>query len=372
VDAAVKCRPVQEDLASRKPTEDAMKANCIGMDTHGKTTDVCCKKTVNSTARRWHVDTTIPALREVLETIPRPRRVTFEEGSLADWLSRELRPYADELIVSDPRRNGLIAKDGDKDDPIDAEKLCDLLIGGYLRAVHHPDSLERTIFKRQVGLYHDRVEHRVGEANKIIGRLKSWGVMMRESEFAEKPQRAELLKRLGEGSTMKVVKEQFQILLRGYDQAVTQEQAMHRGLVRLARGQEVIARLRELPGIGLIRASTFVAYVDTPYRFTSKQALWKYLGIGLRREKSGEGREYLRVDLACNRRLKSAILGAAQSVIEQGDNPFAEQYQRWLAAGISPRNARRNVARSQSAVMWGMWKNGGVYDPTRVGVALGQ
>ena len=29
----------------------------------------------------------------------------------------------------------------------------------------------------------------------------------------------------------------------------------------------------ELPGVGLIRASTFVAYVDTPWRFASKQAL---------------------------------------------------------------------------------------------------
>ncbi len=28
-------------------------------------------------------------------------------------------------------------------------------------------------------------------------------------------------------------------------------------------------------------------------------------------------------------------------------------------AGISPKNARRNVARSMAAVMWGMWKNGG-------------
>lgn len=349
-----------------------MKANCIGMDTHGKTTDVCCKRKVSSTAKRWHVATTVPALREVLESIPRPRRLSFEEGPLADWLSRELRPYVDELIVSDPRRNALIAKDGDKDDPIDAEKLCDLLIGEYLRPVHHPESLERSAFKRQVGLYHDRVEHRVSEANKIIGRLKNWGVIVRESDFADKRERPELLKRLGEGPTMKVVKEQFQILLRGYDQAVMQEQGMHRGLVRLAKDQEVIARLSELPGIALIRASTFVAYVDTPWRFVSKQALWRYLGIGLKRERSGEAKEYLRVDLACNRRLKATILGAAQNAIEQGDNPFARQHRRWLAAGISPQNARRNVARSQSAVMWGMWKNGGVYDPDRVGVALGQ
>ena len=44
------------------------KLNCIAMDTHGKTTDICCKKSVKDAGRRWHVATTIPALREVIET----------------------------------------------------------------------------------------------------------------------------------------------------------------------------------------------------------------------------------------------------------------------------------------------------------------
>jgi transposase len=133
--------------------------------------------------------------------------------------------------------------------------------------------------------------------------------------------------------------------------------------------------LMELPGVALVRACTFVAYVDTPWRFKSKQALWKYMGIGLVRESSGQSREYVHVELACNRRLKSAIMGAAKSAI-LGDedkngkaNPFAWQYRQWVEGGISPRNSRRNVARSLAAVMWGMWKNGGVYEPDRVGLS---
>ena len=344
--------------------------NCIAMDTHGKTTDICCKKSVKDAGRRWHVATTIPALREVIESIPRPRRLAFEEGPLADWLSRELRPSADELIVSDPRRNGLIARDGDKDDPIDAQKLCDLMIGGYLRAVHHPQSLERSLFKRQVALYQQRVELRVSECNKIIGWCKGFGLIVSECGFALKPRRRELLKKLGDQPGMKPAKVQLQTLLASYDQAVKCEELIRRGLAALGRQQELIKRLMELPGVGLIRASTLVAYVDTPWRFASKAALWKYLGIGLTREKSGDGREYLHVELGCNHRLKAAMIGAAQSAIEQKDNPFAQQHQNWLAAGISPRNARRNVARSIAAVMWGMWKNGGVYQAERVGVSM--
>lgn len=338
----------------------------IAMDVHGKSTDICCKTTVRSAPRRWRLATSIPALRAVIESIPRPRKLTFEEGALADWLWRELRGSVDETIVCDPRRNALVAKDGDKDDAIDAEKLCDLLIGGYLRAVHHSDSLERAIFKRLVGLYHERVEHRVSEANKIIGGLKGWGVVVGEKAFAMKQQREELLQRVEASGGGGIIQENFGLLWQGYDLAVAQERTLRGQLQREARSDELIGRLVALPGVAYVRAATFVAYVDTPWRFGSKSALWKYLGIGLVRESSGEGREYLHVELRCNRRLKSAVLGAAESAIRQADNPFAEQHQHWLQGGVSPRNAKRNVARSISAVMWGMWKNGGVYDPGRV------
>lgn len=344
------------------------KVHFIAMDTHGKTTDVCCKVAVSSPAKRWRVPTTIPALREVIESVPRPRHLTFEEGPLADWLWRELKASVDELIVSDPRRNGLIAKDGDKDDPIDAEKLCNLQIGGYLRAVHHSDSMQRMILKRQVGLYHAQVGRRVAEANRIIGFLKRFGLVVKEKEFSVREERGELLARLEGADAGHWAQETAQLLWRGYDGLVEQEEQLGRALVKAAKSDELIERLVALPGILYIRAATFVAYVDTPWRFASKSALWKYLGIGLTRAKSGEGREYLRVELMCNRKLKSMILGAAKRAI-QGDNPFAQQHRRWLQAGISPRNARRNAARSLAGVMWGMWKNGNVYDPGRVGLA---
>ena len=71
----------------------------------------------------------------------------------------------------------------------------------------------------------------------------------------------------------------------------------------------------------------------------------------------------------CNRVLKSTILGAAKSAIAQGDNPFADQHRRWLEQGLSPKLARRNVARSLAATLWGLWKNGSAYRPEWVGVA---
>ena len=123
----------------------------------------------------------------------------------------------------------------------------------------------------------------------------------------------------------------------------------------------VIGRFRALPGIDWIRAVTFYVYVDTPWRFKKKASLWKYLGIGLERRHSGTGPTQVRVSKRCNRMLKAMILGAAQSAIQQGDNKYYDQYLSWIEGGQSTRNARRNVARSMAATLWGMWKSGSAY-----------
>jgi transposase len=338
----------------------------IAMDTHCHTTDICVKTRPNGPGRKWRVATTIPALREVIVSIKKPRHLAFEEGPLAAWLYRNLKADADRITVCDPRKNAWIAKGGDKDDPIDADKLADLLAGGFLKAVHHGDDVGRDVFKQLVGSYHERVGHRVAEANKVIGALRRWGVVVRENAFKDKAARVELLARLPEGPELAPTRLSLTLLMEGYDQAVKQEKRLRQELVRLGKQEEVVVRLTELPGIGWIRAATFYVYLDTPFRFRGKSSLWKYLGIGLVRQTSGGGPEYLSVNRAANRTLKSMIVGAALSAIKKGDNPFAEQHRRWKDNGLSPRNARRNVARSLAAVMWGMWKNGGVYDPKQV------
>jgi transposase len=159
------------------------------------------------------------------------------------------------------------------------------------------------------------------------------------------------------------------LLFDSYDLAAQQARTMRRRLVEAAGQEEVIQRFTQLPGIGWVRAATFFVHVDTPWRFASKASLLKYLGIGLERRHSGSGRGQVRLVKYANRQLKAVLMGAALKAIGGKDNPFATQYQRWVEAGISVGSARRNVARSLAATMWGMWKNGSVYRPEWVGVA---
>ena len=343
-----------------------MRRHFIGMDAHGQFCELAVVNERGEVIGRGRCMTSIPKIVMLLQPIAKPRALVIEEGPMADWLWRNLRQHVEEMIVCEPRRNRLIAEGGDKDDPVDAEKLAQLLRGGFVKAVHHPETLERSVLKQHVSLYHERVRHRVSEAHRVRCLLKRHGIVVRERDFVKADDRPALLERLPTNPTLR---EDIGWLWASYDVAAQHEDLFRRRLVELAKKEEVLRRWEELPGIGWVRAATLFVWLDTPWRFASKQALWKYLGIGLERSRSGNGPERLHVPEQVNRFLKSTILGAAKSAVAQGANPFADQYRRWIEQGLSLKLARRSVARSLSATLWGLWKNGSVYRPEWVGVA---
>lgn len=335
----------------------------ITMDAHSRTTDVCVKTRLGKLVQRAHLPTTIPHLAEFIDSYSRPRYLAFEESSIAGWLYRNLREHADQTLVCDPRRNAYVAKDGDKDDPVDAEKLNDLFRAGFLKAVHQKDSAHQAAVKQLVGMYHDRVGRRVGESNRLLGLGKRWGLLLRGADLDASDADKTLAERFDQAGAPPAVLGMVLALHQSYQQFVAQEAALFKQVCQLAGSDKVMQRVAELPGYGPIRSATLVCYLDTPWRFKSKSALWKYVGIGLRRQKSGDAPAIVNVDQACNRLLRCMTIGAARSAIEQKENVFARRYAQWVRVGLSPRNARRNVARDQVTAIWGMWKSDKAFDP---------
>ncbi len=133
-------------------------------------------------------------------------------------------------------------------------------------------------------------------------------------------------------------------------------------MARGIKGNVVLQRWSDLAGIGIIRATTIYAYLDTPWRFKKRNCLWKYCGVGLQHSASGKdakGRPRkgtLELAWRVNKMLKNVVMGAAMSAIRQKDNEFAHYYERMLSNGITPGNARHSVARRMVTVLWGIWK----------------
>ena len=146
----------------------------IGADVHNNSTELAIEKRGKIVAR-YSVPTSIPAIINVLDSLQGKKYLAVEEGPMSGWLHRNLNAKLDQFISSDPRRNKLIASDGDKDDKIDAAKLASLLRGGFLRAVYHSDDDGRAELKHWVSLYHDRVRDAVRSINKIRARCRMHG-----------------------------------------------------------------------------------------------------------------------------------------------------------------------------------------------------
>ena len=66
-----------------------------------------------------------------------------------------------------------------------------------------------------------------------------------------------------------------------------------------------------------------------------------------------------------NRRLKDAIIGAAETVIKDQAEPFYSRFVTWSHNNLSRRNARRTLARALAVTLWGMWKTETNFDPAR-------
>lgn len=340
----------------------------IALDVHCAFSEIAVVTGKGKLVRRDRCQTAIPALVESIRTVARPRRLTFEEGPMADWLARSLRSHVDELVVCEPRRNHWIARDGDKDDPIDACKLANLYRGGYLKAVHQCESLKSSLLKQHVGLYHDRVSERVRQGNQLGALFRRHGAFVRSSELMTEDEWQVALRRLPQETLLRLGVERVR---EAYLLMVAHEEALRKELVGLAQNVEPVRRFADLPGFSWIRSVTFYAYIDTPWRFRSKSALWRYAGIGLERRHSGKGPTRTRLCPQGHRRLKNILLGAAKTAISQGQNPFADKFQFWVEQqGLPVPNARRNVGRALAATMWSIWKTGQRYDPQRVTVSL--
>jgi len=339
----------------------------IGADVHSNSTELAIEKRGKIVAR-YSVPTSIPAIANVLDSFQGKKHFAIEEGPMSGWLYRNLSNKVDDFISSDPRRNKLIASDGDKDDKIDAAKLASLLRGGFLRKIHQSDDAGRAELKHWVSLYHDRVRDAVRSINKIRGRCRMHGVKLSRAALRNPDSRADWLLE----TNNRALANQLNMLWIGYDATVQQVKLAKRQLALLGKKYEIIQFFSQLPGVGLIRATTLFAYLDTPWRFKKKNKLWKYCGVGLQRTTSGTDKKgnpkpaRLKLPWAVNRTLKNAVLGAAQTAINQKKNVFKASYERMVQHGMITSNARHAVARKMLTAMWAMWKTNSPFDETIV------
>lgn len=334
--------------------------NYIGVDCHISSLDFAVVNEKGTITQKATVNTGVKEFMEFVKSIPSPRKIYIEEGELADWLLETSLKFGEKLVITDPKINKWIGKAGQKDDKIDAEKLAQLARGKYIKEIYHPIHNRRR-FKQLVFAYHDTVKSQTRIKNKIKASFRREGIRCSGDTVYSEKYRNEWRKRLPANKVVRLIVNELWTQLDGTRAA---KETLKQHIRTQGKQFSEIKRFRQVPGIGLIHASTLSAIIETPYRFAHKKKLWMYAGIGLAERKSGEKVYSRKLTRQYNRQLKNAVKQATEAAISAKDNQFRRQYlSLTIEKGIASHKAKLTVARSLLAALYGMWKKGEAYDP---------
>lgn len=149
--------------------------------------------------------------------------------------------------------------------------------------------------------------------------------------------------------------------LAGFDRALEQR--------AVSRYPET-SRLRQVTGVGLLTALSFVLTVEDPARFARSRSVGAYFGLVPRRHQSGGRDPQLHLTKTGDRMVRRLLVGAAQYIL----GPFGPpcDLRRWgetlmsRGGATGKKRAVVAVARKLATVLHRLWVTGAPYVPQRL------
>ena len=339
----------------------------MGLDVHQAMTVAVVLDAAGKEVLETMVATEAAALVRFVKSLSGPLRVTFEEGTQAQWLYQILRSHVTEVVVCDPRRNALLSE-GSKADKVDARKLADLLRTGMLRSVYHGHETTRKL-KELVRAYETLSHDTQRTMNRIKAIYRGRGIPTPGRGVYQTQRRHQWLEKLTEPG----LQQRAAWLYEQLDQLRPLRKKAKQAMLTESRAHRAVKLLRTIPQLGPIRAAFIVATVDTPHRFRTKRQFWSYVGLAVVTHMSSEyemkaGKVVRRrkpvatrgLNHNCNHRLKEVFMGAATGgAFDEAYKPYLERLKH---NGMRAEMARLTLARKIAAIALILWKKGKEFD----------
>lgn len=280
-------------------------------------------------------------------------RVHLEAGELSTWVHSMIAPLVAQVVVSHPRSLAWIGKDAVKDDRIDARKLAELLRLNQVHAVYCESDHQRRTFKQLVTHYEDLSREQARLKSKIKARLRSCGLIRKDGRLFTAGGNTALLDQIKEPLVKLMLAQSFAVLASMLAALKEAKDAMRDFAAQFPE----VELLQTAPGVGIITACRFVAYLQTPRRFSNKRKLWRYCRLGItRRESNGKRLAHPRLDNAGVGSLKDVsrkVFEAARRT--KKDNSFKRFYEQSLLNTKNAVHARLSTQRKILATLRAMW-----------------
>jgi transposase len=334
----------------------------LGLDAHSKNLLLAQLNDQGQEIQAWTLPTQQPQkLIQQIQAIPATdKRLMLEESNLARWLNQLLKPHLQQIVVCDARRNRLISEDHHKHDKRDAFALARLLRLNEFKPVWQPTEDQRVFFKRIAKSYENAVQRQTRLKLQLKSLFQHWGLFPTGATVFAQSGRNDWLKQLPHDP----LREQARLLYEVLDQALASQAQFRRLLCQTGRQFPEIERLRSVPGIGLVGAHLFVAYVQDPKRFPKFSRLARYCRLGIRdRSSDGKPLGYEQLDRQGIGTLKAISYRAYLQAAKRRTGPVWDFYQLSFRQTGSTTHARLNTQRKILLTMWTLWLSGKEFDP---------
>jgi transposase len=284
-----------------------------------------------------------------------PARILIESSTESEWVARYLEELGHEVIVADPNFASMYATRSRKvkTDKRDARTLAEACKLGAYRPAHRTSDQQRHV-RAQLAVREAMVRTRSRYISIISTLLRRDGLRIHNSGYTPT-----FLKRLARLELPEALREEIaplMLLLQSLNEQIKQADQQ---LAALAEGDEVLARLRTVPGVGVITATSFVSTLDDAARFEGAKQARAYLGLVPSERSSGERQHRGHISKAGPARARYMLVEAAWTILRRRSAANAALHD-WAAKIMARRGSRVAVvalARKLAGILYAMWRD---------------
>ncbi len=333
-----------------------------GLDLGDKYSYLCLIDTDSGEAiEEGRLSTTPEAIRRRFAS-KQPLRVAIEAGTHSPWVSRVLEECGHEVLVANPRRTRLIYASKRKTDEIDAESLArqarlDPKLLYPLKHRGEDSQAHLAIIRSREAL----VGCRTQLVNHVRGAVKSFGARLPKcparSFHKRAPEHIPEALWAALGPVLETIGSLTQ-RIREYDRQLETVSKEHYPETEL---------LKQVEGIGVLTALTFVLTLEDPSRFAKSRSVGAYLGLIPARDQSGDRDPQKRISKEGDEMLRRLLVGSAHYILGPfgSDSDLRRHGEKLASRG--GKNAKKRavvaVARKLAVLLHRLWVTAEVYDP---------
>lgn len=314
-----------------------------------------------------HRDQRVPTTRERLTqafAAAGAMRILLETGTESEWVAQALEAAGHEVIVADPNYAPMYGelRRKVKTDRRDVAALAEANRRGWYRPAHRTTAVQRET-KQILRSRRLLVQMRSGAVSLLRSLLRQSGYRLASGSCETVPTRVARLTVSAElALTLAPLARQITAL-------TTEIHALDGRLQVRTAPDPVVARLRSVPGVGLIVATTYRAFIDRCERFDHAGQVSAAIGLVPREDSSAERRHRGHITKAGPRELRSLLIQAAWVCWR---HPGSAALRAWVDA-LAARRGRRiavvALARRLSRILFALWRDDTTFEATRLATA---